>query len=62
MKKAIIISDVKALIKNAKNPQISKTVEYWQGQLDAYKNVLKAIENVNKPKRIFPSRELKIIK
>ena len=62
MKKSVIISDVKALIKAAKNPQIQRTVEHWQGYFEACNDVLEAIENTNQPRRIFPSRELKIIK
>ena len=57
MKKSDIISDIKSLIKDAKNPQISRTVEYWQGYLKACEDVLKAIENTNQPKTRLVSRE-----
>lgn len=62
MKKKAIISDIKALIKDAKNPKVYRTIEYYQGYIKACEDVLKAIENTNQPKQRFPSRELRVIK
>ena len=57
MKKAAIISDIKSLIKEANNPKVYRTTEYYQGYLNACDDILKAIENTNQPKQRFPSRE-----
>ena len=61
MKKSAITSDIKALIREAKDTK-PRSVEYWQGYLKACQDVLAAIENQGQPKQRFPSRELRVIK
>ena len=56
MKKSAIISDIKALMREAKDTK-PRSVEYWQGYIKACQDVLKAIENTNQPKQRFISRD-----
>jgi hypothetical protein len=59
MRKSEMVSDVKNLIKEAKT---LKQCEHTSGMLEAYERVLNCIKNHGKPKRILPSRGLKLIK